>query len=58
MTMKYQININWTPDTDYDPDWREMTKEEYLDGWHLTDEEWHEMKRQGAIIPAVNRSKP
>lgn len=56
--MKYRININWSPDAFYEPDWREMTKEQYLSEWHLSEDEWRDMVDAGAIHPLNDPNSP
>lgn len=53
--MNYRININWTPEGEYEPEWRKMTKEEYLEGWGLTDAEWNDMVESKAILSLETR---
>ena len=56
MNLLYDININWNPDIDYDPEWRQMSKEEYLTEWQLGENEWQEMLEAGAIMPVLGRT--
>lgn len=52
--MDCRINVNWTPENEYEPDWREMTRNEYQHSWGVGDDEWDELVCEGAIIPVEN----
>lgn len=46
----FSININWHPDYDCDPDWKTMTKAEFLDEWQSDEEGWQNMVEAGAVV--------
>ena len=46
----FSINVNYDLDYSYTPDWRKMTKSEYLIEWGSGEEEWNDMVAAGAIV--------
>lgn len=49
----YLVNVAWTGDNEYEPEWQTLTKQEYLIGWGLSDEEWQDMVEAGAVKPTT-----
>lgn len=45
----FSININWTSEGEYEPDWRIMSKDRFLYEWGLEQAEWDDMVNGGAI---------